>query len=90
MAYTAIHQSKEKGFRREGNGEESLSLIAWMFITELDRLKVPEDRIALLVGHERGVQSLSRLTVKGLHSKSLLSTWKRSILTCNLTFSLSL
>jgi hypothetical protein len=41
-----------------------------MFITELDRLKVPEDRIALLVGHEgehRVFQDLqSRASLKEL------------------------
>lgn len=74
-------RAKRKALGEKETERKVFHSLRGMFITELDRLKVPEDRIALLVGHERGVQSPSRLTVKGLHSKNLFSTWNRSILT---------
>ncbi|MDH8061802.1 hypothetical protein QIG67_27765, partial [Klebsiella pneumoniae] len=42
-----------------------------MFITELDRLKVPEDRIALLVGHERGSTESFKTYSQGASLKEL-------------------
>jgi len=38
-----------------------------MFISQLERGGVPEERIVLIVGHKRGKQNSSTLTAKGQH-----------------------
>jgi hypothetical protein len=42
-----------------------------MFISQLDRHGVPEDRIALIVGHERGKTESFRTYSKGAGMKEL-------------------
>lgn len=47
-------RAKRKALGEVGTERKVFHSLRGMFITQLDRAKVPEDRIALLVGHERG------------------------------------
>ncbi|TBM08659.1 site-specific integrase [Hafnia alvei] len=63
---------KRKAF---GNGEQYqhkvFHSLRGMFITQLDRAKVPEDRIALMVGHERGNTESFKTYSQGASLKEL-------------------
>lgn len=47
-------RAKRKALGEKGTETKVFHSLRGMFISQLDRAKVPEDRIALIVGHERG------------------------------------
>ncbi|WP_267412512.1 site-specific integrase [Pantoea sp. GM_Pan_4] len=47
-------RAKRKALGENGNEYKVFHSLRGMFISQLDREKIPEDRIALLAGHERG------------------------------------
>lgn len=55
MAYAAVHTGKRKALGETYTQRKVFHSLRHEFVHQLDRAQVPEDRIALLVGHERGV-----------------------------------
>jgi integrase len=47
-------RAKRKALGEEGTERKVFHSLRGMFISQLDRGGVPEDRVALIVGHERG------------------------------------
>lgn len=64
-------RAKRKALGEKETERKVFHSLRGMFITELDRLKVPEDRIALLVGHERGSTESFKTYSQGASLKEL-------------------
>lgn len=64
-------RTKRKALDEKTTERKVFHSLCWMFITELDRLKEPEDRIALQVGHERGSTESFKTCSQGASLKEL-------------------
>lgn len=64
-------RAKRKALGEKTTERKIFHSLRGMFITELDRLKVPEDRIALLVGHERRITESFKTYSQGASFKEL-------------------
>ncbi|EPH1844885.1 integrase, partial [Klebsiella pneumoniae] len=70
-------RAKRKALGEKETERKVFHSLRGMFITELDRLKVPEDRIALLVGHERGSTESFKTYSQGASLKELAQYVKK-------------
>ncbi|HHC0344544.1 TPA: site-specific integrase [Enterobacter hormaechei] len=66
-------RAKRKALGEKGTERKVFHSLRGMFISQLDRDGVLEDRIALIVGHERGKTESFRTYSKGAGMKELLS-----------------
>ncbi|EPJ2543404.1 tyrosine-type recombinase/integrase [Escherichia albertii] len=64
-------RAKRKALGEVGTERKVFHSLRGMFITQLDRAKVPEDRIALIVGHERGNTESFKTYSKGASLEEL-------------------
>lgn len=64
-------RAKRKALGEEGTERKVFHSLRGMFISQLDRGGVPEDRIALIVGHERGKTESFRTYSKGAGMEEL-------------------
>lgn len=64
-------RAKRKALGEEGTERKVFHSLRGMFISQLDRKGVPEDRIALIVGHERGKTESFRTYSQGAGMKEL-------------------
>lgn len=64
-------RAKRKVLGEKGTERKVFHSLRGMFISQLDRHGVPEDRIALIVGHERGKTESFRTYSKGAGMKEL-------------------
>lgn len=64
-------RAKRKALGEEGTERKVFHSLRGMFISQLDRGGVPEDRIALIVGHERGKTESFRTYSQGASIKEL-------------------
>ncbi|EIX9044150.1 site-specific integrase [Klebsiella oxytoca] len=64
-------RAKRKALGEQGTERKVFHSLRGMFVSQLDRKGVPEDRIALIVGHERGKTESFRTYSKGAGMKEL-------------------
>ncbi|MDU5169227.1 MAG: hypothetical protein E6224_11725, partial [Haemophilus parainfluenzae] len=64
-------RAKRKALGEKGTEKKVFHSMRGMFISQLDRGGVPEDRIALIVGHERGKTESFRTYSQGATMKEL-------------------
>lgn len=71
MAYAAITRAKRKALGEQGTECKVFHSLRGMFISQLDRKGVLEDRVALIVGHERGKTEAFRTYSQGASMEEL-------------------
>lgn len=64
-------RAKRKALGEQGTERKVFHSLRGMFVSQLDRNQVPEDRVALIVGHERGKTESFRTYSKGASMEEL-------------------